>query len=97
MIKSKRACVKCLSRTDRETIFYKLLILCKDGSFQDAVSAISVITEHRMPNVLHMHPDLMRTTGFKHALHKADIIQVLEHLVMCPGFLAAFAFFKYSH
>lgn len=82
MHKPQSLCMKCLTRAHLETVAHKLAILAKIGSLQNLITAIHVIIEQDMPDMLHMHSDLMRTTGFKITLHKSHIAETLKHPVM---------------
>ena len=45
-----------------------------------------------MADVLHVHPDLVRSAGFQHAFNQCYIIKTFQYLIMRNGFFAMIAF-----
>src|SRR5687768_6966800 len=92
MCKSQCSCMQCLPGTDLKAIIDKLLIAAVDRALHDPVSTIEIVIEKRMPNMLHVNPDLVGATGFEHAFNQRYIIESLDHFVMCNGILTMIAF-----
>src|SRR4051812_36722148 len=87
MCEAKRFCMKRVARTNSKTIFNKLFVFIKDGSFHDFITSIKIIVEKRVTNMFHVHPDLVRPSCFENAFHERDIIKSFKNLVMCDRFL----------
>ena len=85
MHKPQRHGVQSLPRTSVEAIVYKLFVFTKVSPFQDFVTAIPLVIEEYMTDMLHVHTYLMRTPGFKNTFHQSDISQTFKHPVVGDG------------
>ena len=74
--------MQALTRAKGKAVVYELFIFCETGSSQYIVSPVPLIVKQRMPDILHMYPNLVRTSGFKSALHQRNIPKSLENLIM---------------
>ena len=54
-----------LSRTQLETVAYKLAVFAEIGTAKYLITTIYIVIEQHMPDMLHVHPYLMRTACFK--------------------------------
>src|SRR5436190_14426334 len=68
--------------TNCKTIIHKLLVLGKNSSFHNFITAIKVIIKERVTNILHVYSYLVSTAGFKPAFNKCYIIKSLQHCIM---------------
>ena len=58
------------------------------SSFQNLMTAVAFIVKENMPDVFHVHTDLVGTARFEHTLHECHIPQALQHTVVGNGMLA---------
>lgn len=66
-----------LPRQDLKAVVKEGLILASQYSFDRSVPSILVVTEQRMPRVLQMDTNLMRSSRFKLALDEGHWTQSL--------------------
>jgi hypothetical protein len=59
--------------TDGETVLNKLFVFAEHRALDNFVAAIQLVIEQGMTDMLHMHPDLVRATGFQFALNDGNI------------------------
>ena len=90
--------MQCLTRTDFEAIFHKLLVFGGSVAFQYLVASVSGIVEEGVPDVFHVYANLMRSPRFEPALHKRNVSQPFEYLVVGHGMFCQwiFPFGKYG-
>src|SRR5437762_13470899 len=81
-----------MSGTNGKTIFYKLFVFAKYGSFYDFITPICIIIEQGMTNVFHVHPYLVCAAGFKNTLNQGNIPKSFCHFIMSNGFFSILAF-----
>src|ERR1700677_4544308 len=70
--KADGLCVQSLPRADIEAIVDELPVPGKDGSLYDLITAVGVVVEQRMPDMLHVYADLVGTARFQDALYQGD-------------------------
>ena len=66
---TQRFRMKRLTLDYLETIINKLFVLGIYCTFYNSVAPISIICKYRMIDMLHVHSDLMRATGFQLTFH----------------------------
>ena len=80
--------MECLTRTDFEAVSDETLVVPALCAAQNLCAAVAFIVEERMPDVFHVHPDLMGSSGFEDAFHECDIAEALQDAVVCDGVFA---------
>ncbi len=88
MDESQSAGMEHLTRTELETVLNIRLITGSPFATEDFRSAITLIAEQRMADVLHVSPDLMCAPRFEDTLYQGDITITFKHLIMSDGRLA---------
>ena len=58
------------------------------SSFQNLMASIALIIKEDMPDVLHVHTDLVGTARFENTFHKRHITQTFQYPIMSNGILA---------
>ena len=71
-----------------ETVAYKLTVFAEVGTLENLITAIHIIIEKDVSDMLHMHPYLMGTARLKVTFHKRHITETLKNAVMCYSILA---------
>ena len=89
--------MQCLPRQELEAILDKLPVSGKNRPFDNTISPIGVIAKKRVPDVLHMHPDLMGPSCFETAFDEGDVSQALHHLEMGDCLLSMLPFWISIH
>lgn len=88
MHEAQRLGVESLARTKLETIADELLVLRVDSAFANLRTAIALIIEKRMSDIIHMDTNLMSTARLQTTLHYRHITETLQNLVMSDSMLA---------
>lgn len=88
MHEAQRLGMESLARTKLETIADELLVLRVDSAFANLRTAIALIIEKRMADIIHMDTNLMGTARLQTALHNRHITETLQNLVMSDSMLA---------
>ena len=94
---SQRLGVECLARTGFEAVLNELGIFGGGVAAQNFVAAISGVVKERVPDVLHVHSDLVGSSGFELAAHHSHMPEVFERVIVRHGMLAHVAFGENSH
>lgn len=76
---------------DAETIVYKLLVFGIDGPFQNFITSIFPVVEQSVPNMLHVHPNLVGSAGFQDTFHQGNIVEPLQYFIVGDGVFAGFS------
>ena len=79
MGEAERLGMQHLSRTEGEAVLNKLAVFLRTQSFEDFASAVFLIAEERVSDMLHMHAYLVCASRFQSALDERDIRELLEH------------------
>lgn len=85
MDETQSAGMEHLTGAEFEAVLYVSLIAGRSFPTENLRSAISLVAEQRMPNVLHVGSDLMRTPRLENTLYQSDIAIALEHLIVGHG------------
>lgn len=95
--KSEGFCVQRLSRANLETVLNELHIFCGSNSAQRFVAAVALIAEQRMPDVAHMHANLVRATRFQLAFDESNVAEVFDNAIVRHGVFALVAVGENRH
>ncbi len=87
MHEAQRLGVESLARTKLETIADELLVLRVDSALANLPTAIALIIEKRMADIIHMDTNLMSTARLQTTLHYRHITETLQNLVMSDACL----------
>ena len=80
--------VQSLTRADLETVVDEGLVGSAALSAQNLRSAVTLVAEERVSDVLHVSTYLMCASRLKYTLHKGGIAEALQYSVMSDGRLA---------
>src|ERR1700741_1252973 len=98
VMKAQRLCMKRLTRYDLKTILYKLFVFRKGGSFPYPITAIGIIIEQRMTDVLHVCTDLVCTPRLQFTFYQCYITKTFQYFPVGHRMFSIFtSFFKYIH
>lgn len=89
--------VKYLARTKGETILDILAVFLGTESFENLTTAVFLIAEKGMTDILHVYADLVGTSGLESALDKRDIWKTFEHTPVRDCFFGLRTLFDVPH
>ena len=89
--------VQGLTGAGLEAVLHKLHILARGVAAQHAVAAIALVVEQGVPDILHVHPDLVRAASFELALHECYMGKVFNGMVVCYSMFAQVTVGKDAH
>ena len=82
VFEAEQSRVQGVARHSLEAVLDKLLILGEGCTLQYLVTAIALIIEERMADILHMNTNLVCSARLEATLHQGHIAIALEHLVV---------------
>lgn len=92
MNESQRFCMEGMTGANGETVVHELSVFAEDGAFYDLISAIGIVIEEGVADMLHMDPDLVRPACLQYALHQRDISKSFQHFIVGDGLFSMFSF-----
>ena len=95
--KAQRLGVERLARTGFEAVLNKLGIFGGGVASQNLVAAVAGVVEQRMPDVLHVHSDLVCAACFEPSTHHSHMPEVFEGVIVRHGMLSHVAFGENGH
>ena len=75
----------------RKTVADELLVFGEGGALEDAVSAVGLVVEEWVADVLQMHANLVRAAGFQLAFDEGYISESFHHAPVRDGMFALVA------
>ena len=86
MGETERLGVQYLSRAECKTVLNILLVFLRAQTFENLASAVFVVAEQRVSDMLHMRPYLMGASGLQFAFEECHIGELLQHPPVGDGF-----------
>ena len=83
-----------LPGTKRKAVLYVLTVFLCAKAFQDFAAPILLIRKKRMANMLHVHANLVGSSGLQAALNECDVRELLENPPVRNGFFGLRAFLR---